>query len=85
MRLEGVQEGPDLCRICLWPNHVDVWQKPTQYYKAIILQLKLNTFKNKKKVFHIPHKYHYPSVSCKMITIHTLFHIILIALSCDSN
>ena len=20
--------------------HVDVWQKPTQYYKAIILQLK---------------------------------------------
>ena len=23
--------------------HVDVWQKPTQYYKAIILQLKINT------------------------------------------
>ena len=27
-------------RICLWPIHVDVWQKPSQYYKVIILQLK---------------------------------------------
>ena len=26
----------------LWLIHVDVWQKPTQYCKAIILQLKLN-------------------------------------------
>ena len=25
--------------------HVDVWQKPTQHCKAIILQLKTNTFK----------------------------------------
>ena len=25
--------------------HVDVWQKPTQYCKAIILQLKINKFK----------------------------------------
>ena len=25
----------------LWLVHVDVWQKPTQYYKAIILQLKI--------------------------------------------
>ena len=24
--------------------HVDVWQKPTQYCKAIILQLKIDTF-----------------------------------------
>ena len=23
-----------------WHIHVDLWQKPTQYYKAIILQLK---------------------------------------------
>ena len=28
---------------------VDVWQKPTQYYKAIIHQLKIN-FKNKVKI-----------------------------------
>ena len=28
--------------VYLWPIHVDVWQKPTQYCKAIILQLKIN-------------------------------------------
>ena len=30
--------------------HVDVWQKPTQYCKAIILQLKINLKKKKKAV-----------------------------------
>ena len=29
--------------VYLWLIHVAVWQKPTQYYKAIILQLKINT------------------------------------------
>ena len=28
--------------VYLWVIQVDVWQKPTQYYKAIILQLKIN-------------------------------------------
>ena len=28
--------------------HVDVWQKPTQYCKAIILQLKINKLKKKE-------------------------------------
>ena len=28
-----------------WLIHVNVWQKPAQYCKAIILQLKINTFK----------------------------------------
>ena len=28
----------------LWLIHADIWQKPTQYCKAIILQLKINTF-----------------------------------------
>ena len=28
--------------IYLWQIHVDVWQKPTQYWKAIILQLKIS-------------------------------------------
>ena len=28
--------------IYLWLIHVDIWQKPTQYYKAILLQLKIN-------------------------------------------
>ena len=34
----GGREG-----ICfyLWLIHVDIWQKPTQYCKAIILQLKI--------------------------------------------
>ena len=35
--------------VYLWLIHADVWQKPTQYCKAIILQLKLNTFKKPKK------------------------------------
>ena len=34
-----VQEGGDIY-IYLWLIHVDVWQKPTQYCKTIILQLK---------------------------------------------
>jgi len=34
----------------LWLIHVDLWQKPTQYCKAIILQLKIekNKMNNKK-------------------------------------
>ena len=30
--------------IYLWLIHVDVWQKPTQYCKVIILQLKKKCF-----------------------------------------
>ena len=30
--------------VYLWQIHVDVWQKPTLYCKAIILQLKVNDF-----------------------------------------
>ena len=26
--------------IWLWPVHVDIWQKPSEYCKVIILQLK---------------------------------------------
>ena len=26
--------------VCLWLIHVDVWQKPTKFCKAIILQFK---------------------------------------------
>ena len=43
-----VQEGGDTCipradlliLADIWQNYVDIWQKPTQYCKAIILQLK---------------------------------------------
>ena len=31
--------------VLMWLIHVDVWQKPTQHCKAIILQLKISTFK----------------------------------------
>ena len=34
--------------VYLWLIHVDVWQKPTQYYKAIIFQLKIH-LKNLQK------------------------------------
>ena len=35
----------DRTYICLWVIHADVWQKPIQYCKAIILQLKISKFK----------------------------------------
>ena len=37
------REGTD---VYLWLIHVDVWQKPTQQSKAIILQLKINKIKH---------------------------------------
>ena len=45
------QEGGDIRMpmVSLWLIHVDMWQKPTQYCKAIILQLKINKFKQNKK------------------------------------
>ena len=36
--------------VYLWLIHVDVWQKPTQYYKAMILQLKINEFNYKQRL-----------------------------------
>ena len=32
LRREGTQ-------VCLWPFHVDVWQKPSQYCKVVVLPL----------------------------------------------
>ena len=41
--------------VYLWLIHADVWQKPTQYCKAILFQLKINKFKktneNSEKIF----------------------------------
>ena len=36
----GIQEGGDIRNP--WLIHVDIWQKLTQYWKAIILQLKIH-------------------------------------------
>ena len=44
-----VQEG-GTC-VYLWLIHVDGWQKPVQYGKAIILQLKIN--KSKETITHV--------------------------------
>ena len=44
-RREGSSRG--WAYVYLWLIHVDIWQKPAQHCKAIILQLKLNKF-NKK-------------------------------------
>ena len=49
---DGVRNGKEIQRegtyVYLWLIHVDVWKKPTQYCKAIILQLKINKLKKKK-------------------------------------
>ena len=41
-----VQEGGD--NVYLWIIHTVVWQKPTQYFKVIILQLKITFLKWQK-------------------------------------
>ena len=57
---KGVQEGGDIC-VYLRLIHVDVWQRPTQYCKAIILQLiKENAIKSilvvrKNFIFSFPY------------------------------
>ena len=40
----NVKNGDERMRgnVYLWLIHVDLWQKPTQYCKSIILQLKIN-------------------------------------------
>ena len=39
---DGVGGGREGTYVYLWLIHADVWQKPTQYCKAIVLQLKIN-------------------------------------------
>ena len=50
---DGVRNGKEIQRegtyVYLWLIHVDVWKKPTQYCKAIILQLKINKLKKKNR------------------------------------
>ena len=40
----GQRFGSGGTYVYLWLIHVDIWQKPTQYCKTIILQLKTNKF-----------------------------------------
>ena len=43
---DGVESGREVPEggtyVHLWLIHADVWQKPTQYCKTIILQLQIN-------------------------------------------
>ena len=48
-----VQEGGT--HVYLWLICGDVWQKPTQYCKATILQFKINYLKKKKKKNTLPY------------------------------
>ena len=41
----------------IWLIYVGAWQKPTQYYRAIILQLKINNFNYKKYITKQVRKY----------------------------
>ena len=41
-------------KVYLWMIPVDVWQKPTKYYQAIILQSKIKKFfKRRKKTINL--------------------------------
>ena len=42
IRKYGVGGRREGTYVCPWLTHAAIWQKPTQYYKALILQLKIN-------------------------------------------
>ena len=50
---DGLESGREVKRegtsVYLWLIHGDVWQKPTQHCKAIILQLNIPKFQGKKR------------------------------------
>ena len=45
-----------LIDVDVWLIDVDVWWKPARYFKAIILQLKINKFEKRKKKHYGNHK-----------------------------
>ena len=53
---------------CLGLIHADVWQKPTQYCKANILQLKINKIKKKS------YRYYFIKQSTNYI-MHNMIHL----------
>ena len=44
------QKGGDICIVPV-ADSCDVWQKPTQYHKTIILQLKINKEEKNLEIF----------------------------------
>ena len=63
---QGLEVGGRVKRegtyVYLWLLHVNIWQKPTQYCKAIILQLKINKLKNTVLAQTLLKKKHYWSI-----------------------
>ena len=55
-----IQEGGDI--LYLWLIHVNIWQKPTQYCKAIILQL--------KEIFFFKEAHLKPLLTSYLLTFH---------------
>ena len=55
--------------IYLWLILVDVWQSPTQYSKAIILQLKVNKLKKKHTHRADPSRIHQESKRARYLVI----------------
>ena len=55
--------------VYLWLIHVDIWQKPTQYCKAIILQLKINLRKKSVHCDHIGGPFSFPSLPSDLVTL----------------
>ena len=72
INLAGREVGGNFKRqgtyIYLWLIHVDVWQKPTQYCKAITTQLKINKLK-KKDYIKAKTKYAFIFKHCKLYRI----------------
>ena len=63
--------------IHLWLSHVDMWQKSSQYYKANILQLKINIFfKNPKFLESTAHIWGLSAVA-------TSWHVLITHISSD--
>ena len=48
----GIFKGEGIY-VYLWPIHVGVWQKPTQYCKATILRLKRNLKKDEREILEV--------------------------------
>ena len=79
---DGVGGGRSFMRegtyVYLRLNHVDVWQKPTQYCKAIILQSKISNFLKSSVPFSLSFSSWDPHISnfCMLAVISSLLSLL---------
>ena len=69
----GVRFKKEGTYVYLWVIHVDVWQKPTQYCKAIVLRLKINKLKTTKKKLIVWLFWWIAFSACVLVTFGLLF------------